>query len=200
MEKFLKGLVALVATLGLIVGTMAYNKPASVPAVQEDKTQSLGAVGTLDNVDNPFVSISGVQTYSARVPMTATSSEICAAKNPFGATSTLAYFSEQITSGIVGSNTFSLSTTSNSTGYGSSTGYFILDHSVASNALDSAYWLPSSATTTSTRILPGITTTGEGNLFLAPGDWVTWKLGTTTSAGALAAYYQGSCKFVFRKL
>lgn len=200
MEKFYKGILGLLAVLGLIMGTMAYNKPFPQPVQNETKSQNVGATATLDNVDNPFVKIGGVDFAYKSTPMAATSSEICAMKNPYSGTSTLASFSAEIKTGILGANTFSLSTTSNSTGYGSSTSYFVLDHSIASNGVDSMYWFPTSATTTNARILPGITSTGEGTLTLAPGDWVTYKIATTTGAGTLAAYYQGTCKYVFKKI
>lgn len=184
--------IAIIAIGGLFL-------PQGKPAVTQVIEKALGAVSTLDGVDNPYLNIAGSRSFQSTVPMTATSSQVCTMKNPFGATSTLTYFSAELSDGILGANSFTLSTTSNSTGYGSSTLPFVLDHSVATNALDSMVWLPSSATT-STTVWPGITSTGESNIKLGPSDWVTYKIATTTGAGVLVDYYDGICTYEFRKL
>ena len=65
--------------------------------------QIVGAVPTLDGVDNPFVSIGGLRYYYYEQQFTATSSVLCSIKNPLNATSTLLSYSAVATSNGYGS-------------------------------------------------------------------------------------------------
>lgn len=189
----------ILATVGilaaLVMGFLGYTKQASLPPFQA------GAVPTLDGVDNPFVTIGGYPTFERKIPMSATSSVVCTIKNPFNATSTLVRFGASITTGILGTNAFSLSTTTGLNGFGSSTPSLMRDHSVGSNTVDAVAWYPSSSTSTPVNVLSLLSgATGESFDLIAPNEWVVYRIATTTSAGALATYYTGSCDYLFQKI
>lgn len=157
----------------------------------------VGSVPTLDGITSPYMKINEVETAFVSQPINATSTMLCNIPNPYTSTSTLKTFSVRITSGILGANAYSVSTSS--TYYGSSTPVLVLDHNIPTGSTDSMRWFPSSATTTS-RVLPGInSTTGESNIYLKKGEFLVVRLATTTGAGALAAYYKGQCSAEFQR-
>lgn len=171
------------------------------PRVTERVVERLGAVSTLDGVDNPHTSIGGVEINYASVAITATSSTICSIKVPENATSTLLVWKVNITDGILGENSMSLSTSTDT--YATSSSFFILDRSVASNVGDSFSWQPF-ASTTNTRMVQSNQTneagaSGESPFIIKPGEYLNLRLATTTGAGALADYYDGTCSAVFLK-
>jgi hypothetical protein len=165
-------------------------------SIVEQAVEKLGAVPTLDGVTSPFVAINGVKDSYVSQGLIATSSTICSIANPRGATTTVLSFSVKITTGILGANNVSLSTSTNS--YATSAPVWIIDRAIGSNLGDSFMWLPNIATTTSGRILPAVLASGENAYFLRPGERLNLRIATTTGAGALAAYYQGTCSAVFR--
>src|SRR3990167_10834232 len=67
------------------------------PKVQTQVQNVLGAVPTLDGVDNPSVSIGGNKQYYFSQTLTATSSFICSLKNPYNATSSIMALGAQAT-------------------------------------------------------------------------------------------------------
>src|SRR3990167_2000995 len=74
--------IALVVVAIIAIGSYQF------PKVQQTVNQVLGAVSTLDGVDNPYVTVNGHKEWRGRVAMAATSSVICNFPNPFNATST----------------------------------------------------------------------------------------------------------------
>lgn len=192
MNKKLLGIVLVVivviATLGLFF-----------PKASQVVVQKLGAIPTLDGVDSAFVKINGVETAYVSQAINATSTMLCNIKNPYPATSTPVQLSVRISSGILGANNYSVSTSS--TYYGSSTPVLVLDHTIPTGSIDSMFWTLGTATGTApSRILPHMnTTTGETNVFLKNGEYLVVRLATTTGAGALAAYYGGQCSAVFQR-
>src|SRR3990167_8870316 len=78
-NKKVLALIAIVAIIAII----AYFFPTGRTVV-ERVTEKLGAVSTLDGVDNPYVKIGGAEFYYYSQAMTATSSTPCSLKNPFG--------------------------------------------------------------------------------------------------------------------
>lgn len=159
---------------------------------------TLGATPTLDGVDNSYVKINGVEEAYVSQAINATSTMLCNIKNPYTASSTLSSFRMRITSGILGNNNYSISTSSAS--YGSSTPVLVLDHTIPTLSTDRVAWFPTGATTTN-RVLPGInSTTGETNVLLRAGEFVVVRLATTTGAGALTSYYGGQCSAVFQRI
>lgn len=156
---------------------------------------------TLDGVDNPYVKINGLPTGWYRVPFEATSTRVCKIKNPFNATTTVLAFNAKVSTPLspAASNNFTLSTTSNSGGFGTSTPFLIYDHNVPSGAQDSVFWSPSSATSTLVQnILPGINPAdGAQRVFLAPGQYLVWAISTTSTAATMSSYYGGTCEALF---
>lgn len=191
MTKSLKVVLIVIA----IIAIMGFFFPRGNSVVN----QMIGAVPTLDGVDSSFVKINGVQTAYVSQPINATSTMLCNIKNPYTSTSTITGFSVRVTSGILGANAFSISTSS--TYYGSSTPVLVLDHNIPSNSIDSMQWLPGATTTASAnRILPGNNlSTGETNYIVKNGEFVVVRVATTTGAGALAAYYGGQCSATFTR-
>src|SRR3990167_3552815 len=141
-----KKVLALIAIVA-IIAIGAYFFPTGRTVV-ERVTEKLGAVSTLDGVDNPYVSICGKKMYYATIPMAATSTRVCSFRNPFNATSSIVSFSAAITTGITGSNYFDLGTTTVANGLGSSTPVLLSKHYVLSGGQDSVSWVPGTASTT----------------------------------------------------
>src|SRR3990167_8795010 len=84
------------------------------PRVQQTVNQVLGAVASLDGVDNPYVTINGHREWRGTIQMTATSSVICDFSNPFTSTSSVEMLSAVSTNtGIAAANNFFWSTTTN---------------------------------------------------------------------------------------
>lgn len=166
--------------------------------------QNVGATTSLDQVDSPYYSIGGVRLYSSRQAMSATSTQVCTFNNPFRATSTVVRFSSVITTGILGTNKFTLSTTSttNLGSYGSSSPALVLEHSVAASAVDSMVWVPNYGTST-----PGVLGiayaggdgTGAG-ILLGPNEALTYRFSTSTANTALTAYLAGSCSATIQQI
>lgn len=165
--------------------------------VVERVTEQLGATPTLDGVDTPYTSIGGVEVNYANVNLVATSSTICSIPVPENATSTLLYWRVNITDGILGANSMSLSTSTNT--YATSAAFFILDRSVASEVGGSFSWQPYASTTNSRLVTATSQSTGESPFILLPGERLNLRLATTTAAGALADYYDGTCQAAFLK-
>lgn len=142
----------------------------------------------------------GVKYAYVQVALTATSSIPCQIANPFGAaTTTILSFNQTVTSGIVGTNVFSLSTTSGANGYGSSTPSLTLNHSIGTGAQDYMSWLPGNATTTDSRVLPGVlNSTNESTAILGPSQTLVNRISTST-AGTFGTYYSGTCSATFVK-
>jgi hypothetical protein len=186
MNKYAIGLIVVA-----IIAIGGYFTPVGKTVVN-----NLGAVSTLDGVDSPFTSIGGVEVNYVSVPITATSSTICSIPVPENATSTVLYWKVNIVDGILGANSMSLSTSTN--GYATSAAFLILDRSVASDVGDSFSWQPF-ASTTSSRLVASNQSTGESPYFLLPGERLNLRLATTTGAGALGDYYDGTCSAGFLK-
>lgn len=185
-----------IALVAVVIAIGAYFFPTSKTVV-ERVTEKLGAVSTLDGVDSGETSIGGVELNYASVPIIATSSTICSIPVPENATSTLLAWKVNIVTGITGAANLSLSTSTN--GYATSSSFLILDRTVASGVGDSFSYIPA-ASSTNTRILPSSNNaTGATNLFLLPGERLNLRIATTTAAGALGAYYTGTCEAVFMK-
>ncbi len=193
-QKVLIGGVVLAVLLGVFALVKATN--ISIPSFQA------GAVPTLDGVDSPYVKINGVRTAYVSQGMIATSSTICSIRNPFTGTSTVIALSANISSGIIGTNGISVSTSTNS--YATSTQFFVLDHQIPSQTIDAFSWTPFFYATTSTPRLIGTTQgvnfTGENPVQISGTQFINFRLATSTAAAALASYYQGQCSVIFEKL
>ena len=140
-RKYLIGggvLLALVLVLGMFF-------PRPGPSVVERVIERLGATpGT--SVDSKFYSIGGQNFYQAAVGFDATSSVLCAFKNPFApATTSIDFISVSRTTSFAAASEFDIST---STGqFGSSTVALVLGRSVAAASQDTTLWTPRHAST-----------------------------------------------------
>lgn len=182
--------VAIFALVFAGIAMFKHDSPASTPV------QQFGGVPTLDGVDNPYMSLNGNRTYFQNQPIMASSTRLCSIKNPLQATSTITELSVQITgSGILGANAYSISTST--TAFASSTTYFVLDHNIPTNSSDSMVWSPN---VTATSRLLSSSADGKNNIIVLPNEYLNVNMATTTGAGALAAYYQGTCKGIWRGL
>lgn len=158
----------------------------------------LGAVPTLDSVDNSFVSIGGAKYYYYSQAIAATSSTVCSIRNPFNATATLSDYGASVTSvGGLGAQRYDLATSS--TAYGTSTPAFIKEF-LSPNAAWTMAWSP--ATTTNTRLigLEPTGTIGNSNVLIASGEYLNFKISTTSTSGTFATYLSGQCNGVLKKL
>ncbi len=180
----------------LVIATLGLFFPKGKTAVQTITERVVGAVSTLDGVDSPYTQIGGVEINYGQSPIIATSSTICSIPVPENATSTVLSWKVNILSGITGAVNMSLSTGTNA--YATSSAFFILDRTVASGVGDSFSWQPF-ASTTGARMVVGNQATGESPYFMRPGEYLNLRLSTSTSAGALGAYYTGTCSAVFLK-
>lgn len=165
----------------------------------------LGAVSTLDGVDNPFVSINGVKTFNYGASLTATSSYVCSFQNPYNATTSIVSVgAESTANGIAVANNLYVSTST--TAFGTSTPAL-----VDSFAMGTGQWTlelqKNSATSTQSasnpngtqaNLLPGRNQAGASNYILGPTEWVTFKIATTTG-GTFSTYNVGKCSGVLKR-
>lgn len=156
-------------------------------------------------VTGPVYENKGGVTYAyTNVSFSSTSSVPVIIPNPFGAaTTSIDSVVCKITTGVTGTNTFDLSTTTGTGGYGSSTPALIYGHSVATGAQDTFVWTPylTASTTLATGKLFSMDTglkDGTSPFFLAPSAFVTLRIATATP-GTLATPYGGSCSAQFHK-
>lgn len=186
---------ALVAVL--VIAIIGLFLPTGNPITQ----RIVGAVSTLDGVDNPFVSINGRQEWWGRVGIdSATSSVVCAIKNPYGATSTIKALSLSVRSNGLDDTTVSnkIVVSTSTSAFGSSTAALVHDHAIQDAF--SFSWVPNTATSTGTgpsatgnsRLLAGMTASSTSAYVLGPSEWITFKM-STSSAGTFASYMAGSC-------
>lgn len=205
MTKNQKIGIALVAIIIVIGG---YYFPTGKTVV-ERVTERLGAVSTLDGVDNPYTSINGVKQYYYSQPIAATSSVPCSIQNPFNATSTLLNYGITVTANGIGPGTsllggqiidVSTSTSKNfaAGSYGSSSPAFIKAFNAGGGKF-STFWTVN-ATTTNTRVV-GMSPTlaSSTDVIIKPGEYVNMVI-STTSAGTFSSYWTGTCSGVFQQL
>ncbi len=195
-SKYLVGGVIVAVVLSLFA---VFNTPQD--GVNGKDGSTLGAVPTLDGVDNPDTSIGGLKTKYLRQSITATSTKVCRIRNTY-ATSTVLSVSLAVKTGILGATQVSLSTTTAAqAGFATSTGYLVFEHTIASGAQDYINWLPGLASTTNLRVIGNATSTGENTqTILNPGEYLSWGLASTTAGTVNAAYYTGTCSAVVQEL
>lgn len=128
----------------------------------------------------PYMNFNGVETSAQTCGMASATTTLCAVKNPFSATSTVAALDWEITTGTstaativanVSTGAYASSTTSN----------FVDATSVASGAQDSTFWNNSG---------------DDSDAVVGPGEWV---LVQTEGAGLGGYTYDGNVQVVFRK-
>ena len=173
---------------------------------QDLTLQSQNLTGT---ATSSYFTAQGIEYAYVQVSMVATSSVICTIPPPFGAaTSTpVGPMIINITANgiaqnqnlfIATSSSASATTTSNAWSgslpvTGSKFGTFFFTGNMATTSLTA-----SPAGTNDANVLPGLTTGGATNRFLAPTDNLLVAIGTST-AGTFTSYYTGTCSQVFAK-
>ena len=94
-----------VAMLVIAIAGGYYFPKVQQTEVQQTVQNVLGAVASLDGVDNPYVTINGHREWRGTIQMTATSSVICDFSNPFTSTSSVEMLSAVSTNtGIAAAN------------------------------------------------------------------------------------------------
>ncbi len=191
-----KGLMIAGIVLALIFSVTALNKAGT--AIIQQMAPALGATPTLDNVDNPFMSIGGFRTFTKSNSITASSSVVCSFQNPFNATTSIAYASLNIVgAGMAQAQTIDLSTST--TALASSSPALIFAASVGANSEAHFEWYNSATSSTNANFLPFSQLNGSNNYFLRTGEYLNWRI--ATSAGSvMSAYYGGTCTVILRKL
>ena len=210
------GLILLVGVLVLVggnnqsdisLGATRYPRGVSVGTTTQavDRQLLVGATSTFPaNAGNfSYRTSAGIDFADIQIPYEATSSIACRIVNPYGAaTTSMLLFIGQNTVGVTGANLFTLSTTSNAQGFGSSTRALINERSVGSLAQDTAVWTPRNTSTTSAdavdRLLQADTNDGVNPFILGPNEALSWRI-ATGSPGTFAAYYTGTCSASFMK-
>lgn len=166
-------------------------------------TSTIGASATVT-----YWSIGGINYAYSRVPMTATSSVVCAMPNPFGtATSTaIGPMLIQVTANGIAQNQnlfVSTSTTNAASSTNAWSGALALAASTQATFTFRGNFATTSVSTSpsgtgDTNILPGLLTSGVTTRFLGPSEFLNVKIGTST-AGTYASYLTGTCAQQFQK-
>lgn len=196
--------MALIVVIVLTIGSYQF------PKVSQSVNQVLGAVPTLDGVDNPFVTINGHKWWVGRQQMVATSSVLCSIKNPLGATSSIDFIGAEVTArgGIGAANNLSISTSTSQ--FATSSTALVHNYAMGTGQFSMAFQ-KNSATTSVTNVilggvpvavLPGLTTAGASNYILGPSEYVQWVISTTTPGGgsAFTTYMTGQCSLNLKKI
>lgn len=156
-------------------------KPVVIPApvvhvnVPKQEAPKLGAVSS-NYILGPDMSVGGVLSYYADVPMKPATTTPCSIQAP-AATSTLMFASWQITVGTSTAATIDLGTST--TAFATTTNK-VAAKSIAANAKGYAVWTPAGA--------------GLDDNIMAPNTWVVIK---TAGAGLGGYTYTGQCQAVF---
>ena len=167
------------------------------PKVQQTVNQVLGAVSTLDGIDLPFVSIGGLKEYHFSAPLTATSSFICVLKNPYNATTSIESIgAESTNAGIAAANTLYVSTST--TAFGTSSPAMINGFAMGTGQWTAVMQKNTGTSSADTTVFNGMNSNGTSNYRLAPNEWITWKIATTTG-GTFVTYDQGTCSAVLKR-
>lgn len=201
-----------VAIVIAIAGGYLFPKIHQIEQVAQDSHSEqshtdLGAVPTLDGVDSGFAKINGQRTFTWARPMTATSSVICAFKNPYNATSSISALSaESRSNGIGVAHNLYISTSTSA--FGSSTPALVSAFPMGTGQWSIEFAKNSATSTNSTAgggglgdttLLPGRDQTGASLYVLGPSEWITWRIASTT-AGTFAAYNAGECSAIVKKI
>ncbi len=171
-------------------GVQTQKALAASEASQGTPSIKLGAVSTLDGVDNPYISVNGFKTYEYRQPIVATSSTFCSIRNPFNATTTIKNYHVSVTSNGLGSQLFDISTSS--TALASSSPAFVKNFSGGTGQFQTV-WNSNGTTTNALLIGTAQGNVGFSNVIIGPAEYITAKISTST-AGTFASYYVGSCQ------
>lgn len=197
-----KNIIGFVVLGLIIVGAGYLNKPV-VNVQVEPATQSTPSYGgTSPIILSDYLIVGGVKTSYRQAEYTATSSSVCKLQAPTNATSTLLTITAKTDKILIPSVPVLYISTSSATsvGYGSSTPSFIAAATVATTT--PLFWVaPGIATTTGNvwGTTPNNLGDGRTDFVLAPSEWITFRLATTTPGTFAAGYLEGSCSAEFRE-
>lgn len=195
---------ALIAVVVIATSVIVYVKHEPKSTVQV--TQTVGAVSTLDGVNVPNVNVAGRRSAQISVPLTATSSVLCAlGPSDLALGTSTAKFSFYVASSTIAkSEFFGLSTST--TAYSSSTNNWMKGTIPAFGSGFNARLMWNSATST------GVLGTNDNNLWYGmdsatgtatyvvnPGQKLNLKIGTTT-AGTFVKFPEGRCNYEFEEI
>lgn len=181
-----------IAFVGLVVMTTTHKQ---VDPVQPAQSQTPVLGGVNPDIVSPYVQWGGVYEYRAGVATVATSSVMCAIQAP-AATSTLKFASFLPTANGLGSQVFSISTSS--TAVGSSTPALVQSNSITIGT--PVIWDGNPATTSnSALVLMNRDTTGLGSYIIKPSEYVNFRIATGTP-GTFSSYVTGKCQATFLTL
>lgn len=175
------------------------NVPATVVNVpKQDRSELVGAVATLDRVDNPYVTIGGAQFYYYNRAITATSSTICSLRNPFGtAPASVLDYSASVTTNGLGAQSLTLATSTDQ--YLASAGPAFLKGASVGASSWGLKWQDTATTTAVAYVWGNDGPQGQSYTFLGSNEYLNLKIGSTTP-GTFASYYTGSCSALIKKL
>lgn len=193
-DKVLMGLGVVVLVLGafMFFGSDKTQQGPQGPAGRDG--QSVGAVSTLDSVSSPFVKIGAKEMWFGAFGVnSATSSIICALKNPYGATTTMNRITARIDSNGMGAQVLYISTSTSA--FATSTAgvpTLVAGKAVAASGKAEMSWYPGQATTTQGGVVGPLNSNGESPFRLLPSEFILVNVATAT-AGTFTAYMTGQC-------
>lgn len=184
---------AIVAVILSVLGVHLFSSPNSPVA-----PANYGAVSSPDLPFN-YLCVGGNCSYKAKVALTASSSVICAIQNPTGATTTLAGAGMSVNGvgGFTVSPTMDISTSTSQ--YGSSTPAFVYAHTLTATPGSIVAYYPGTQNTSAT-IWGVISGDGSQTAVIAPNQYVTFRIATSSAGTFAGGYLTGFCSAEFRSL
>ena len=171
--------IGILVVMTLVFGFLSFRTKDTVTRV-ETQTDNVGSLASPD-IQSTYLKVGGVRSdYRSRSFAVGTSTGLgtttpCSLLSP-AATSSLAMWTAGITAGT-GDITFSVSTST--TAFASSSPALILNKAVSANLYAGVAWYV--GTSTGTTLLPGVLSTGDSSLIIAPSTWVNLRIATSTA-------------------
>ena len=196
MDNIKHYLVLAVVVVAVVFGVAIFQKPpvANITVNVPEQTPPFGATPGTD-IDSPYLSRSGNDTFSQSFPMTATSSILCALQNPFRpGTTTIDRIVVERRSSFVGATSYDISTSTQS--FASSTRALTSAHAVGAGNKDTFVWTPRTASTSIPANINELFWDEYGDtsnpFFLTGNDWLTVRVATGTPGRETLT---GDCSF-----
>lgn len=199
-NKLAFGVLTLIVLLAVGISIMRASD-GMAPDPHQSGDQHFGSQTGGDLAPTGYYAIGGINYYSQRVGILASSSMACVMKNPF-ATSTLKDFSVTVRTNPYIAQTVDLSTTT-SGGYGSSSPAYIKAQTLPAGP-SNLPWLGNAGSTTNQQLIDrdplasGNPFAGVSNNVIKPNETLTLRI--ATSSPATGTFPTGYCDFVFKQL
>lgn len=172
----------------------------NVTVPKQEFNAKLGAVSSLDSVDNPYMNINGVQYYHYKQNIAATSSTICSLNNPFPLNKRyeiISYSADVTANGIAVAQKLTLGTSTDA--YLTPSGpWFMRDVTVGTGAFTVA-WGGLATTTSPTYLWGNDKIGGDTGATVGPSERLNLRISSTTP-GTFASYYTGTCSALLKQL